>query len=158
MFQKWEQGFDFGISGIALASLLLFVLFISLMAARRIGKLNPINALRGETSTRKFKRNHIQLEKSKGNLTVALALKSVVQSMKQNIMIIVILIAVTFSGAFGVIMFYNTTIDTKAFAEIPGMEICNVIAVLNPAEDQTDAVESIEKMDHVDKVMYFDEI
>ena len=78
--------------------------------------------------------------------------------MKQNIMIIVILIAVTFSGAFGVIMFYNTVIDTKAFAEIPGMEICNVIAVLNPAEDQTDAVASIENMDHVDKVMYFDEI
>ncbi len=154
---KWEQGFDGGISGVTLIILLLFVLFITLIAARHISKLNPIHALRGETTARKYKRNHLQLEKANRNLPVALALKSILQNMKQNIMIMVILIIVTFFGVFGVIMYYNTTIDTKAFAEVPGMEICNAIAVLNPEKDQTEAVKTIKNMDHVRKVQYLDE-
>ncbi len=155
---KWEQSFDAFISGIAFLILLLIVLFIALIAARRISKLSPIHALRGETTSRKYKRNHLQLEKANRNLPIALALKSVLQSMKQNVMIIVILIAVTFSGIFGVIMYYNTTIDTKAFAEVPGMEICNAIAVLNPEMDQAKVMKSIKNMDHVWKVQYFDEV
>jgi putative ABC transport system permease protein len=155
---KWKQGFDGGISGAAFFILLLIVILIAFLAAHRISKLNPIHALRGETTARKYKRNHLQLEKAKGNLPITLAFKSVLQSMKQNVMIIVILIAVTFSGVFGVIMYYNTTIDTKAFAEVPGMEISNVIAVLNPEKNQTEAVKTIESMDNVRKVQYLDEV
>lgn len=155
---KWEQGFDGVISGTAFIMLFLIVIFIAFLAAHRISKLNPIHALRGETTARKYKRNHLQLEKTKGKLPLVLAFKSVLQSMKQNIMIIVILIAVTFSGAFGVIMYYNTTVDTKAFAEIPGMEICNAIAVLNPQMDQAEAVKTIKNMDNVKKVLYLDEV
>lgn len=155
---KWEQGFDGNISGIALLVLLLFVILIAYIAACRISKLNPIHALRGESTIRKFKRNRLQLESSKGNLPLALALKTSLQSMKQNVMIVVILIVVTFCGVFGVIMYYNTTVDTKAFAEVPGMEICNAIAVLNPEKDQTEAVKSIESMDHVRKVQYFEQM
>lgn len=155
---KWEQGFDGSVSGIAFFIILLIVMFIALIAARHIRKLNPIHALRGESSGRRFKRNHLQLEKATRNLPIALALKSVLQSMKQNVMMIVILVAVTFSGAFGVIMYYNTTIDTKAFAEVPGMEICNAIAVLNPEKDQTEAVNTIKNMEHVLKVQYLDEV
>jgi putative ABC transport system permease protein len=129
---KWEQGFDGVISTCALFMLLLIVVLVAWVAARRLSRLSPISALRGETSMRKYKRNRLPLEKTKGRLPVVLAFKSVLQSMKQNIMIAIILISVTFAGAFGVIMFYNTTIDTKAFAEVPGMEICNAIAVLNP--------------------------
>ena len=155
---KWEQSFDGGVSGTAFLIVLLIVIFIAFIAAHRIGKLSPIHALRGESTARKYKRNHLQLEKANSNLPLALAFKSVLQSMKQNVMIVVILIAVTFCGVFGVIMYYNTTIDTKAFAEVPGMEICNAIAVLNPEKDQTEAVKTIESMDNVWKVQYLDEV
>jgi putative ABC transport system permease protein len=155
---KWEQGFDGTVSGVAFLILLLIVILIAFLAAHRISKLNPIHALRGETTVRKYKRNHLQLEKAFSNLPLALALKNVLQSMKQNVMIIFILIAVTFSGVFGVIMYYNTSIDTKAFAEVPGMEICNAIAVLNPEMDQMEAVKAIEDMEHVWKVQYLEEV
>ena len=155
---KWEQSFDAAISGAAFLILLLVVVFIAFLAAYRISKLNPIHALRGETNSRKYKRNHMQLEKTKGKLPLVLALKSVLQSMKQNIMIIVILIGVSFFGVFGVVMFYNTSVDTKAFAEVPGMEICNAVAVLNPQMDHTDAVNTIKSIDNVFKVQYLDEV
>lgn len=155
---KWEQGFDGIISSAAFFILLLIVTLVALIAANHISKLSPINALRGETTVRKYKKNHLQLEKANGRLPIVLAFKSVLQSMKQNIMITIILIAVTFSGAFGVIMYYNTTIDTKAFEEVPGFEICNAIAVLNPEKDQISAVKTIENMDTVRKVQYLDEV
>ncbi|MDF2557676.1 MAG: hypothetical protein K0R71_1504 [Bacillales bacterium] len=155
---KWEQGFDGVISSSALFILLFIVVLVAWIAARRLSRLNPINALRGETSTHGYKRNYLPLENTKGHLTIVLAFKSVLQSMKQNIMIGVILIAVTFAGTFGLIMFYNTTIDTKAFAEVPGMEICNAIAVLNPEKDHAQAVKKIESMDHVRKTQYLDEV
>jgi putative ABC transport system permease protein len=155
---KWEQGFDGLISGMAFFILLLIIVCVTILAAHRISKLSPIHALRGEATTHKYKRNHLQLEKTRGSLTLILALRSVLQSIKQNTMIVVILIAVAFSGTFGVIMYYNTTIDTKAFAEVPGMEICNAIAVLNPATDQVEAVKTIKGMEHVKKALYFDEV
>ncbi len=155
---KWVQGFDGIVSSSAFFILLLIVVLVAWIAARHLSRLSPINALRGETSAHKYKRSHLPLEKSKGSLLVVLAFKSVLQSMKQNIMIGLILIAVTFAGAFGVIMFYNTSIDTKAFAEVPGMEICNAIAVLNPEKDQAQAVKTIESIDAVRKVQYLDEV
>jgi putative ABC transport system permease protein len=155
---KWEQGFDGAISASAFLVLLLIVVLVARIAAHRLSRLSPISALRGEVTARQYKRNHLPLEKARGTLPVVLAFKSVLQSMKQNIMIGVILVSVTFAGAFGVIMFYNTSIDTKAFAEVPGMEICNAVAILNPEKDHTQAIETIKSMDAVRKVHYLDEV
>lgn len=155
---KWVQGFDGLISGITLFALLLIVLIVVLLVARKVKKLTPVLALRGEMTTKKYSTNHLPLEKSKGNLSVLLAFKSILQNIKQNIMITVILIAVVFAGAYGVIMYYNTAIDTKAFAEIPGFEITNVTATLNTEKDNTQTVNTIKNMDTVKKVQYVDEV
>lgn len=155
---KWVQGFDGVISILSFAIILLIILLVVILATRRVKKLSPIKALRGETTARKFKRNRMPLEKASGSLPATLAFKSILQNMKQNIMIIIILIAVTFAGAFGVIMYYNTSVDTKAFAEVPGMEITNVVATLNPEVDCTETVNAIQAMDHVRKTVFLDQI
>lgn len=160
---KWEQGFDGGVSSAAFLAIELIVVSVAWLSARHIGKLSPVSALRMETSARKYSRNYLPLEgaasvASESRLPMLLALKSVVHNMKQTVMIVTILIAVTFVGAYGVIMYYNTSVDTKAFAEVPGMEICNAIAMLNPGLDQTQAVQAIEGMDAVRKGQYLDEV
>ena len=136
---------------------MIIIALVTLVAARHIKKLSPIHALRGETIARKNKRNHLPLDKAKGRLSIVLAIKSILQNIKQNIMIAVILIAVSSAGAFGVIMYYNTAVDLDAFKKVPGFEICNAIAVLNPEMDQTSAIETIKNMDSVRKVQYLDE-
>lgn len=155
---KWEQGLDVKISLIAFAAMLLIIAAVVLLAARRVKTLTPIHALRGETTARKYKKNHLQLEKAKGYLPIVLAFKTVLQNIKQSIMIAVIVIAVTFAGAYGVVMYYNTTVDTTAFASVPGMEICNAIAALNPQKNQEEAVDTIKNMEHVQKVQFLDEV
>lgn len=155
---RWEQGFDPAISIAALLIILLIILIVVLLATRRIKKLNPISALRGESSARKFKHNRLPLDHAAGPLPLTLGIKSVLQNIRQNIMILVILAAVSFAGAFGVVMYYNTTVDTKAFAEVPGMEITNIIATLNAEKDQSETIKAIEAMEQVRKTVYLDEV
>jgi putative ABC transport system permease protein len=155
---KWVQGFDGSISSISLGTILLFVTFIAYVAARRINRLNPIIALRGGIITHNFRKNHMPLNKSKGSLSIVLAIKSLLQNKKQSIMITIILIAVSFAGAFAVIMFYNTTIDIKAFKETPGVELSNAVAVLNPDMDNTELIENIKNMEGVRKVQFIDQV
>lgn len=153
---NWKQGFDGLISGFVLFFILLVVAAVSFFAARRVRKINPIVALRGGIVTHSFRKNYMPLEKSKGNLPIILGIKSNLQSMKQTLMIIIIMIAVGFSGTFGLAMFYNTVVDTSTFAETPGIELSNAVVVFNPALDNSEIVSAIRNMQHVQKVQYVD--
>jgi putative ABC transport system permease protein len=152
----WVQGFDGAISSISLVVILFVVAIVSFMAARRINKLNPIVALRGGITTHSFRRNYMPLHKSKGSLPFVLAIKLMLQNMKQSIMIGVIFIVVSFASTFALVMFYNSVIDTKTFAETPGTELSDVIAVSNPIADKTALVESVKNLEGVRKVQYID--
>lgn len=153
---KWVQGFDGIISSIALVVILLVVVIVSFMASRRINKLNPIVALRGGITTHSFRRNHVPLHRSKGSLPFVLAIKLMLQNMKQSVMIGVIFTVVSFASSFALIMFYNSVVDTKTFAETPGIELSNVIAVFKPGEDNTALAESVKNLEEVRKVQYID--
>lgn len=155
---RWEQGFDVLISSITFFTIMLFVVIITLIATRRIKKLSPTIALRGESSGLRYKKNYFPLKNTKGPLVISLAFKSILQNLKHNLMILVILIAVTFAGTFGVLMYYNAAVNTKAFAEVSGQEICDVLIALNNEMDQNYADETISKMDSVRKTQYLDEV
>lgn len=152
----WVQCFDGVISSISLGIVLLVVFIVSAIASRRILKLNPIVALRGGIITHSFRKNHMPLHKTIGSLSLVLALKSILQNTRQSIMIGVIFIAVSFASTFAVVMFYNTTVDTKTFAETPGVELSNAVAVLNPNVDNTKLVTSIRSLEDVRKAQYID--
>jgi len=155
---RWEQGFDFTLSVIASITLICITALVVVFAARHIRRLSPINVLRGETSTQSYRRNILPLDKSLGSPSIVLGLKSTFQHMRQTIMIFAIMMTVTFAGAYGTVMYYNTSVDTKAFAEVPGMEITNAIAVINPdGPDPKKTIAAIERMDGVRKIMYYDD-
>lgn len=155
---KWEQGFDAFISGISLVSILLIVILVAYLASRRIKKLHPIIALSGGLSTHSFRKNHFPLHQTKGSLPVVIALKSIFQNLKQSIMLVIILISVSFAGAFAVIMFYNTVIDNQTFLETPGVELSNVVVTVDPEIDNSIMLEEIEDMNGVNKVQFIDQL
>jgi len=155
---RWEQGFDGVISSAALVLILSIVAVLALVAARHVKKITPVKALRGESTAGKYKRSRIKLDKWTGSLPLAHAMKSVFQNMKQTVMVLLVVIAVAFAGTFGIIMYYNSTVDTTAFAEVPGDEIANVVALMNPQADQSGAFRQIAGMESVRKVQYFDTV
>jgi Predicted ABC-type transport system involved in lysophospholipase L1 biosynthesis, permease component len=152
----WVQGFDGLISGITLCAILLVVVLVSLLAARRIHRLTPIVALRGGIVTHSFKKNYFPLNRSQGSLPVVFALKSIFQNGKSSMMIAVILAFVGFSSAFSVVMFYNSAVDTTNFATIPGVELSNAETYLSPTADSAKIVKEIKAMKGVRKVQFLD--
>ncbi|MDR7857382.1 FtsX-like permease family protein [Tissierella sp.] len=153
----WVQGFDSIISSVALSVVLLSVVIVTLISALRIRRLHPIVALRGGIITHNFTKSYFPLDRSKGNLNTNLAFKSIFQNIKQSLMIVVILTAVSFASTFAVMMFYNSVINTKAFSEVPGVELSNVIVVLDHNTNNEKMVKDIESLKDVRKVQFLDQ-
>lgn len=155
---KWEQGFDIFNSVISFFAILLFVSLISLLSAQKIKKINPIVALRGGINNHNFKKNYFPFEKTRGAVTVIIGFKSMFQNKKQSIMVAVITMTITFAGIFGLFMFYNSVIDTTAFAETPGQEICNIELDIDPSvTDNKDFLKEIRKHDSVEYAQYINQ-
>lgn len=98
------------IPGIAILLPLFFALLTGVMATlstSRISDLDPVIALRFGLQNHSFKKNHLPLATTGGPLVGLLALKSSLQSKKQNIMTFIIMAAVGIVMAFAVFFGYN---------------------------------------------------
>ena len=114
----WEKRFypeyTFGI----IAAFLLVIGVMVFLSTGKIRKLQPVTALRFGLQANSFKKNHLPLSETKGNLNILLALKSSLQAAAQNMIIFGIITAVAFVTIFSGILFYNTKIDMNNFQRI----------------------------------------
>jgi putative ABC transport system permease protein len=153
----WKQAIDPLASGITVVAILSVVFAVSYLSTRRIHRLNPIVALRSGILNHNIRRSYLPLEHTRGFLPVVLAWKSMLQNRKQSLMIAVILTVVSFASSFSVLMFYNSVVDTRTFAEIPGIELSNVLAVLKPETDREAIVRVILGLKDVRKAQFIEE-
>ncbi|HEY5584531.1 MAG TPA: FtsX-like permease family protein [Ruminiclostridium sp.] len=151
----WKQGFDLISSVLSLMLILFSVLLITPFSARRIKKLHPIIALRAGITTHSFKKNHCPLDRMKGSLNFVLAIKSLVSNLRQNLMISLIIAAISFASVFGLVMYYNIATDNKAFIDMIGIETCTVSVTTIPGEDAKLLLKDIEKLDGIRKVINY---
>jgi len=154
----WVNSFDMIINLITIFFVTLCVVIVTLLSAFRVRKILPVAALRGGIQTHSFRKNYIPLEKAKGSLHFFLAIKSMMASVKQNIMILLIIIALTFATVFSVVLYYNIALDKNAFINLFESEPSNVYISVKPDVDTRELLSDIEEMDHVRKVNIFDTI
>ncbi|MBD3108903.1 ABC transporter permease [Bacillus sp. AGMB 02131] len=154
----WIVGFDMLINLICIALVVISVVIVTLLSAFRIRSILPIAALRGGIQTHSFRKNHFPLEKEGGGLHVLLAIKSMLSNVKQNFMILLIIIALTFASVFSVVLYYNIASDKTAFVNLFGVEYSNVMIYVKPDADVRELRSNLEKMDDVRKVIILDSI
>lgn len=87
-------------------------------ASRRIKKIEPIAALRSGIQTHNFKRNQVPLAHTKAPLTLALALKTTLSGLKNNITIAVTMLALSLVVVFSGVMNENVIEDMTPFLNI----------------------------------------
>ena len=131
----WIQSFDIIINLVSIFLVVFCVVIVTLLSAFRVRKILPVAALRGGIQTHSFRKNHFPLEKAKGGLHFLLAIKSMLANAKQNIMILLIMIALTFASVFSVVLYYNIASDKTAFVNLFGSEPANVIVVVKSDAD-----------------------
>ena len=152
----WIQKFDIIINVVSIILVVCCVVVVTLLSAFRVRKILPVAALRGGIQTHSFRKNHFPLEKGRGGLHFLLAMKSMLANAKQNMMILIIIIALTFAAVFSAVLYYNIASDKTAFVNLFGSEPANVFVTVKSDADTRELLRDIEQMDHVRKVNIFD--
>lgn len=152
----WVQKLDITVNLISMLLVIFSVVIVTLLSAFRVRKIMPVSALRGGIQTHSFRRNYFPLAKTKGGLHFLLGIKSMVANAKQNFMILLIVISLTFASVFSMVLYYNVASDKTAFVNLFGSEPANVLVSVKPGSDTKELLGDIEQMDHVRKVNIFD--
>lgn len=88
------------------------------LSARRIKKIEPITALRQGVLTHSFKRNHVPLEKTRMPLQLALALKTTLSGIKQNVTVCITMLVLSLVVVFTGLMVENMIVDMQPFIDM----------------------------------------
>lgn len=130
---------------------MLLISGFTLLAARKIKKLHPIQAIRGFTSNSHGK-NHFEMDKTGGTIEVNLALKNFANTKKQNRLLAIVLFFIYFVASFIAILFYNVNMNPLNFVNTLVEEHPDVAIVV-----KEDIKKDIIDMKGVEHVIYYDE-
>lgn len=124
---SFELAFD--IRGLICVAVILAVIvaFFTYTAAKRIRRLQPINAIRGNGEGRSIKKNYFPLEETHGKTKLLLVLKQTFSNGKQNILLFGVSFVLTILVAFASTMFYNVIVEPDNFISTLSEEMPQII-------------------------------
>ena len=152
----WQPGFAPAINLFVLSALMLIVMTVSFIAALKIRRINPVQALRGGILIHNFKRNYVPLEKTRLPLTAALSCKSILQGIRQKTAMFIVITAVALTATIAVVLYYNAAVDITAFEKVPGIEKTNAAIAFMPGQDAAALRDEAAAHKDVRKVQYVD--
>lgn len=116
-----QSGFSFELSFdliglIVVEVLLIFIVVIfTYGAAKSIKKVQPIDAIRGNSGEKRIKKNHLPLEQTGGNIQLLLVLKQMLVCGRQNVLLFLVSFVLTILVAFASTLFYNVIVEPDNF-------------------------------------------
>ena len=115
--------------------LVVIVAMVTYMSARRIKKLKPINAIRGNVKENEIKKNHFPLEKTNINTNILLVMKQMFSNGKQNTLLFGVAFILTIMVSMASILYYNVIVKPNNFISTLSEEMPDVI--ISPKEQST---------------------
>lgn len=125
------------------------------MAARRIKKIEPIVALRQGVQTHNFKNNHVPLEKTGMPLNLALAMKTTLSGIKQNIIVSLTMLMLSLILAFSGLMLENVIVDVRPFVDMVMGETADCVIIIN-MEIENEFLQRMKQDSRVEKIYLWD--
>ncbi|SEF64398.1 FtsX-like permease family protein [Eubacterium ruminantium] len=104
---KWEYSFDIIPFLVTTGGIIAVVICVTLLSTKKLFRLEPVIALRFGINSHSFKKNRAPIEKTAGPLVWIMALKAALSNKKQNIMLIVMTLAISFVTTMSVFIWYN---------------------------------------------------
>lgn len=152
----WNLSFDMVCFILTILIIVLSTAVMAYLGSRRIRKLPPVIALRGGVLTHSFKKNVIPFDKVNGNIHILMSAKGFLQELRQNMMIMVIVMAVFFQMSFGFVFYYNAVVEEENFINLVTGEIGDATLVLNPNNYDENLLSDIQNDPQVRKAFYYD--
>ena len=123
-------------------------------SAKKIKKIEPITAMRQGISTHNFKKNHLPLEKTSLPINAALAMKTTLSGLKQNVTVCVTMLVISLVLVFSATSFRNTIVDIQPMVEMIAGEFADF--AINVNLNREDELVSVLKNDsRVEKFYLF---
>lgn len=107
--------FDIKAACIGIFGILAFVLLFTVLAAGKIKRLEPINAIRGIDPLKPVSKNRFPLDTSKGPVALNLTLKQAGASAGRNILLFAVTFVMMILLAFTGVLLYNVNIRPRNF-------------------------------------------
>ncbi|MCM1156423.1 MAG: ABC transporter permease [Roseburia sp.] len=155
-----QSGFSFTLDFDVLAlcltvvAILAIIFFFTYFSAGRIRKLQPINAIRGNSEGRHGKRNWFPLDKTPGSLQVNLILKQTASSAGQNVLLFMVSFLLTVLLAFTGTLFYNAVVEPDNFTSTLSEETPEIILQVKP-ERMQEVKKALEGEEQVEKTLEY---
>jgi putative ABC transport system permease protein len=146
----WKTGISIPAILISFIVVTILVIIITYFAAKKIKKITPIIALRQGIDTHNFKKNYFPLNKYNRNINLVVGLKTLIQNMRQNVMITLIISLMSFVSVFAFTINYNFNVDNTAFIRLVGLEKAD-LAVSCVDEKAPTIFNEISSMDNVER-------
>lgn len=124
------------------------------LASRRIKKIEPIVALRQGLQTHSFKRNHVPLERTGAPLHLALALKTTLSGMKQNVTVCITMLVLSLVVVFSGRMVENMIVDMEPFLNLIVGETADSCININP-EIKSEFLQAMDADDRIWKIYLY---
>lgn len=133
------------------------VVFVVWLSARGIKKIEAITAIRQGIRTHSFKKNRIPLERTKAPLSLALALKTTLSGMKQNITVCITMLILSLILVFSGLMWRNMIVDIQPFTDLIAGESADSLININVGAEE-EFLQVLEEDSRVEKVYLYNYI
>lgn len=127
------------------------------LSSRRIGKIEPITALRQGILTHSFKKNRVPLETTRAPLSLALALKTTFSGIKHNLTVGITMLVLSLVVVFSALMWENVIADMTPFINMIVGEQTDSCLNVN-AEREEEFLREMEADARVEKVYLYTSI
>ncbi|MCI8550555.1 MAG: ABC transporter permease [Lachnospiraceae bacterium] len=127
------------------------------LSARRIKKIEPITALRQGIRTHNFKRNHVPLEKTRAPLDFALAFKTTLSGVKNNVTVCITMLVLSLVVVFSGLMVENMIRDIDPFLNLIVGEMADSCINVN-VETEEDFLQEMSRDARVEKVYLYNSL
>ena len=107
MSLPYHVSFNLLASVVPFMAIVTYTFLVSIVALRKIRKIEPIVALREGTESHNFKKNHFALDKASTGLNLNLGLKTMMTNRKQNIITFFIVGGIVFLCTMSLLMYEN---------------------------------------------------
>ena len=132
------------------------LLLIVLRSSRRLRKLPPVDALRGEIAADSHRRNSFPLHKGAGSVHMRLGLKGISAHLRRHVMIGVILAVATFVVIIIGALYQNFVVDRSALMRMIGIELSDVDLTVEQNADADTLADELERLPEVRKTSMLD--
>lgn len=154
----WNPGFDPSLATGTFVTICAAVGATSFIVTRRIKKLDPLVALRNGAEASSFKQGRVPLDTTPGPLSLVLAVKDLLGSKKQAVMVSFIVAFVTFASVAGISIYYNIGAEPDEFIKIIAGELPDAGLVIEDTEETEGVLKRLAKDAEVRKVFGYQDV